>query len=358
MKVLFITDIPRPYRISLINEISNYNKVDILSVYLGRKIENLDWQTFHIEHNHVFLGESRLSFFKKLGYNKGILKIFKEYSPDFLITGGFRLTILIAVIYAYINKVKHIIYTDAWELQESKYSKLHILVRKIIYRHAKHFFPVSIKGKENINKNYNVSNKKITIIPYTPTIKNFYSRDFKDREYDIMFSGQFIERKQPMFFCRVALLLKEKMRRNIKVLLIGIGPQYDEIVTFLNKNEISFYAPGFLQKNQLQDLYSNSKFFLFPTISDGWGVVAHEAIASGTIVITTPFAGVANELIINNFNGFILPLDESMWVNKILDVLNDKLTFNRLSNNCIKHSLLFNKKDAAENFVNVLMDLF
>jgi len=122
------------------------------------------------------------------------------------------------------------------------------------------------KGRENINRNYHIPNNKITIIPYTPITTHFYSRDFNKREYDIMFSGQFIERKQPIFFCKVALLLKEKMGRNIKVLLIGTGPQYDEIITFLNYNEISFYAPGFVQENQLQDFYSNSKIFLFNSV--------------------------------------------------------------------------------------------
>jgi glycosyltransferase involved in cell wall biosynthesis len=345
-KLLFITDIPRPYRINLLNELSKQQNVDLVVIYLGYKVDNLEWERLEMNHRHIFLG--------KRGPVKGVLKIIASFKPEFIITGFFRLPVIVAILYSYIKRIKHVIYTDAWEYQEKDYSFLHILVRKIFYKHAFHFFPVSQKGKENIIKNYKVSVSKVSVVPYTIPLEKYKTKAFDKREYDLMFAGQFIDRKQPLFFCKVAHALQLNLQREINLLLLGTGQLLKETTEYLEKNGIKYYSPGFVQGDDLPQYYANSRFFLFPSLSDGWGVVAHEAIASGTIVFTTPYTGVADELIISGYNGFVLPLNEILWVQKVAELLENEDYYDLLSKNARIHSQRFNVQEADKIVLEVL----
>jgi len=345
-KLLFITDIPRPYRINLLNELSKLENVELLVIYFGKKVANLEWKKLEMKHGHIFLTKRNSII--------GVLDVIRDFKPNYIITGFFRIPMIAAILYSHFKRIKHVIYTDAWEYQEKDYSFLHIVVRKIFYRFAFHFFPVSQKGKDNIIRNYKISVNKVSIIPYTIPLEKFKIKDIASREYDLLFAGQFVDRKQPLFFCKVSHALQLKLKREIRILLLGTGPLLKETTEYLDKNKMKYLYTGFVQENDLPEYYSNSKLLLFPSLSDGWGVVAHEAIASGTVVITTPFTGVADELIINDYNGFVLPLNEGLWVQKIYELLTKMDTLTQLSINAKIHSERFNVHDATKSILEVL----
>jgi len=345
-KLLFITDIPRPYRINLLNEVSKQADVELLVIYLGQSVTNLEWHNLEMYHSHIFLNKS-VSI-------KVVVEVIRDFKPNYVITGFFRLPVIAAILYCHFKNIKHVIYTDAWEYQEKGYSFLHILIRKLLYKYAFHFFPVSQKGKINIIKNYNVSDSKVSVVPYTIPLDKFNIKDVKKREYDLMFAGQFIDRKQPLFFCKVARAVQLSLKRELSILLLGTGPLLKETTEYLEKNKIKYFYAGFVQGDDLPMYYANSKLFLFPSLSDGWGVVAHEAIASGSVVITTPQTGVADELIINDFTGFVLPLNEELWVQKTQELLTNVDALIQLSKNAKIHSESFNVRDATKTVLAIL----
>lgn len=355
MKVLILTNVPSPYRFTLFDQIEKLNQIELLVVYTGIELSNLKWYTPNLSHNHKYLKIPQNKILKKMGYRKGIRKILSDFSPDAIVTGGFSIVMLTAIIYSYLYSRKHFITTDAWEYTEKNYSFLHILIRKFIYKKATGFFPVSIKGKNNIVENYKSSENKVHVIPYTPSINNFYSKEFEKKEFDIMFSGQFTERKMPLFVCEIAKEIKKK-GIDIKVLLLGSGELSKEAVSSLASENIEYEYPGFVQTDKLPDYFSKAKLFLFPTLSDGWGVVANEALAAGLPIITCDNAGSAGELIINNFNGFILSLEINEWVEKVNLLLNDEDLYNEFSINAKDHVTKFNVEKAATDFINATLN--
>ena len=56
-----------------------------------------------------------------------------------------------------------------------------------------------------------------------------------------------------------------------------------------------------------------------------WGVVANEACAAGLPVLITPYAGAADELVIDGKNGFVRELDADSWADCAIRLLqNDR----------------------------------
>jgi glycosyltransferase involved in cell wall biosynthesis len=174
---------------------------------------------------------------------------------------------------------------------------------------------------------------------------------FDERPYDLMFSGQFTERKLPFFFAEIA----QKVSKNIdglKVLILGDGPLKNEFFQNLNQSGIDYTYAGFVKQEDLPQYYSSSKLFLFTTRLDPWGVVANEALASGTPVIVTPYAGVADDLVIDSFNGHVIDMNSDLWTEKILEILSQPLEWTRLSKNSFESVQEYTFENAAKGIMD------
>ena len=126
----------------------------------------------------------------------------------------------------------------------------------------------------------------------------------------------------------------KKLKPDLRVLVVGDGPSRESLLDQLKNNEIQYKYAGFVGQDALPHLYSNAKLFLFPSVNDAWGVVANEACAAGTPVITCESVGAAGELLLDSVNSFILPLNERIWAQKALGIISDTTIWDDLSNAC------------------------
>src|SRR4029078_12172959 len=134
----------------------------------------------------------------------------KKYDPEIIITGGYNPTMLYAFLYAVLHRKKHITMSDAWKMSESHLSVFHRVLRKLIFRFSHAFIACSQKGKEYY-QSFGPKAESIFISNYTITNSLFRNNNtFAGRQHDLLFSGQFIERKNPSFFIEVAGLLRKK----------------------------------------------------------------------------------------------------------------------------------------------------
>jgi len=70
------------------------------------------------------------------------------------------------------------------------------------------------------------------------------------------------------------------------------------------------YFPGFRQVEELPRFYAAAGCFIHPALSEPWGLVVNEAMASGLPVIVSNRVGCARDLIQENINGFTFdPID-------------------------------------------------
>jgi glycosyltransferase involved in cell wall biosynthesis len=70
------------------------------------------------------------------------------------------------------------------------------------------------------------------------------------------------------------------------------------------------HLPGHLGRDDLAQRYAWADVFVFPSVSDPWGLVLNEAMAAGLPLITTSAPGAVDDLVIHGRNGLIVePFD-------------------------------------------------
>jgi glycosyltransferase involved in cell wall biosynthesis len=70
------------------------------------------------------------------------------------------------------------------------------------------------------------------------------------------------------------------------------------------------HLPGHIGRDDLAGRYARADVFVFPSVSDPWGLVLNEAMAAGLPLITASAPGAVDDLVVHNRNGFIVePFD-------------------------------------------------
>jgi glycosyltransferase involved in cell wall biosynthesis len=109
--------------------------------------------------------------------------------------------------------------------------------------------------------------------------------------------------------------------------LLGDGPLRETLNSQLSTLNLHrhVHLPGFKQYDELPVYYGLAKAFVHASITEQWGLVVNEAVASGLPVIVSNHCGCAPELV--NGNGFTFdPNHEHELTARLLEVasLSDK----------------------------------
>ncbi len=354
MKIALITNIPTPYRLPIYEKIHKKYGNDFLVLFAANSESNRSWKFSSLNFNHLFLKENvkvKKDGFNYIHNNIDVFQELKKFNPVVIITTGFNPTHLYGWLYAKLNGVKHICMTDGWLESEKKLSFIHKFVRKIVFK-SSHAFIGAGKNSLNLYRSYGIDENKLFQSHLCIDNELFNSdKSFKDRKYDVMFSGQFTERKIPFLFAEVVEKISKEFL-NLKVLILGDGPLKQDFLNRLKTSGIDYHYAGFVSQEKLPKYYSNAKILLFSTSHDAWGIVVNEAMASGTPVITTPFAGVVNDLLINQLNGYVLDIDSRVWSKKVIEILRSQDLWKKLSQNAKESVIEFNFDNAAKGIID------
>ncbi len=355
MKVAIVTNNPAPYRVPVFNLIK---KFDLHVIYCCRMENNRSWDLSKFEYNSTFLVESYKE--NRDGYNYrhnniDVIKSLQFIKPDIVITTGFNPTHIYSFIWTVFNKKRHICMTDGTIKSENGLSLLHKFIRKIFIFKSYSFIAAS-NGGIDLYRSYGVPSKKIFKSQLCANNDIFnLSKNFNEREYDLLYSGQFHERKLPKFFVQICIEISKLRKGKCKVLLIGDGPLRKSVIESLKSENIDYTYAGFVKQPMLPSYYASAKLLLFTTRMDPWGVVANESLAAGTPVITTPDAGVANEIVVNGLTGYICEPVLELWVSAILKLLSDENHWNFFSRNAKEIIKSYSYSNAATGIEEACM---
>jgi len=137
---------------------------------------------------------------------------------------------------------------------------------------------------------------------------------------NFLFVGRFSPEKNIMFLLRAYKRLVDDGIENWGLILVGDGPQRKDIEYFITKNNLkNVTLAGFRQKEKLLLFYAISDIFILPSISEPWGLVVGEAMASGLPVLVSKWCGCYPDIVHDNINGFSfspLNLDELLELMK------------------------------------------
>ncbi len=185
-----------------------------------------------------------------------------------------------------------------------------IRFRLLLRRRFDGFF-VPGKSGRRLLKFYGVNEVRIATGMYSADASLFTKgRPLGERDRRIIYVGQFIERKNVRRMVR-AFLEASRGHDGWSLHLYGDGPLRPELEA-MSCDSVKVHP--FVQPEELAGLYQNARALCLPSLEEHWGLVVHEAVLSGCVLLLSKTVGAAEDLLCSS-NGFSFdPLDESDMV--------------------------------------------
>lgn len=194
-------------------------------------------------------------------------------------------------------------------------------VGKTIERLVARFTSENVAVSKTTAKNLNYLGlcHEINIIPNGIDLTRIRSINPSSESWDIIFVGRLIKEKHADLLIHAVNLLQHK-NPDIRVVIIGEGPEYGKIKNLINDKKIKNTIHLFEFYQNHDDLIAqlkSSKVFALPSTREGFGITALEALACGLPVVTVDHPANAVRDLITENNGFLCSLSAQDLADKI-----------------------------------------
>ena len=182
------------------------------------------------------------------------------------------------------------------------YKRMGILYRKLVVprviKRATTIATVSLYSKKQIGKHFPNVRDKVQVIPNG--IDHLKSLDNEAKEMffrDLEISGKYIlgfgsleKRKNTLCTIKAYEMLNESIKKEHKLVLFGFRG-FDKSIEkkYIESHNLCgrIIILGYVSDSEKKCLYENCSLFVFPSLSEGFGIPVLEAFDSGTPVITS-----------------------------------------------------------------------
>lgn len=315
-KILFITNIPAPYRIDFYNELGKYVDLTVLFEAKGASDQGIkfNWNYDKIENfKAIFLSDGDIRE-KKVDWS--IFQYLKRGVYDEIVVTNYAyFTEMAAIIYLKAMHISYYMETDGGIIREENILKR--FYKRFLVRGAKGYFSPS-KSSDEYLEFYGAKADRIHRYPFTSLkeeniLEHPVEKEEKEvlrnklsikEKYVILGVGQFIHRKGWDILLKAA----DGINVDCGIYIVGgkAGREYKKLADKL-KTPVHFL--DFMGKSELAEYYKAADLFVLPTREDIWGLVINEAMAYGLPVVTTDKCVAGLELIRNNYCGCIIPTE-------------------------------------------------
>ena len=226
------------------------------------------------------------------------------------------------------------------------------------YSHADMIISVSNFAKNILTSEMGIK-KPINVIP-TPLHKSKKSTDDYtyskklDKNFRIISVGRLIKRKGFIYLLKtIRKIVKEN--DNIKLTIIGDGPEYKSIINYISSNSLEKYVDIFRNVSDefLVNAYKSNDIFILANIMldngdcEGAPNVLIEAASYGLPAIAG-IEGGTSDVVNDNTTGFLIdPRDTDTMCNKILELMKNASKLDIMSKNSIYKAKFQHSKELA-----------
>ncbi len=203
---------------------------------------------------------------------------------------------------------------------------------------ANYFFVASSFSAQSLI-HHNVPEERILITPYGID-SSLYSRgefkqniSYKNRKLNCIFVGRVTQKKGAFYLLKAI----DRVRQDeFSFKFVGTFEKSNNY--FEDYKEVCEFE-GHVTKDKMISLYNNADIMIFPSLADGFGLSVLEALSFGIPVICSENAGVS-DLIINGYNGFVIPAGNEIEIyNKLQWFSNNREQLVTMSKNARKTAL-------------------
>ena len=377
IKLLYIDDIPTPYRLDIFKSFQLKTDVQFKLWFCAESEPGRTWDLDYGALDYEILNGKQWRPIKQKNpfsfkWNTGIRRKLKEYNPDMVILAGYmHPTMQIAAWWCRRNNIPYGTTCESSFLQSSSKGlkwKIKKYILSPFIKNMSFALPVGQKSEEYLRA-LGANDQLMYFFPNTPDVsniiklsqnKNTFEKELRN-EYNIpsknriiLFAGRFINAKRPQDLLDSFMQIDNKIKNKWSLILVGDGLLKE---TLIKKASIdsNIVFPGWLPPNILHKLMVLSDIFVLPSIHEPWGAVVNEAMAAATAVIASNSVGAAHELIENYKNGYMFETQNIIQLKSVLsEFMSSKINLLALGENSQKKARDMGHEFAVENLLQAI----
>ncbi len=231
----------------------------------------------------------------------------------------------------------HQLYREFWTTELGPLGKLPFFLEPIIlklYKNKK-AITVSHSTKEDLEhlgfKDVSIVMNAVRHVPVSTSIK-------KNSKPTLVFLGRLKSTKKPEDAIEIFKKVKEKIPA-VRLWIVGRGPEEKKLkIIAKGLDNITFW--GWADEEKKMSLLGQSHVLLVPSVREGFGINVIEAASVGTPAIGYDVHGLRDS-IRHGETGYLVDSIEDA-ASRIIDLLNDSVRYEKMSNNCLYYSKEFN----------------
>ncbi|MCI8387050.1 MAG: glycosyltransferase family 4 protein [Clostridiales bacterium] len=335
MKILFMTNVPSPYRVDFFNELGKHCDLTVTFEKKSSDERGSAWDGYKFDNfKGVFLKGRSINTDTAVCF--GIIKYLNDKSFDRIICADFLSpTGMLAIEYMRIHRIPYLLESDGGTAKNGK--GLLEKIKKHFISGAFGYFSTA-KTHDDYYKAYGAKEEKIYRYNFTSLkgediLQKPLNSDEKDtlkqqlgikEKRCIVSVGRFsyLEGRGKGFDTLVEVA--KKLDNSIGVYIIADEPTEEFKKMKEDGGEMlnNLHFIGFKKKNELFQYYKAADIFVLLTLGEAWGLVINEAMANGLPVITTTKCVAGTELVQDGVNGYLVePGNSAVVVEKVNQIL-------------------------------------
>ncbi len=313
MKILWLTNIPSPYRLEFFKQLAKTCELTVLFERASSTERDEKWKEFSFDgYEGIVLPGLKIGRDKAFSIRALRYLLSKKYDKiiltDFLSPMG-----MLAVATLKLFRRKYILESDGGFVKEESFFKKAIkrfcikgasLYLSTGKTHDEYYLKYGAKADRIVRYPFSsVLEKDVLEAPLTQEEKRVLKeKQNVTEEKAVLYVGQMIHRKGIDILLESAKLFD----KNVGFYLVG-GSATEEYASYVEKHQLTHvhFVP-FVSGEQMKEYYKMADVFVLPTREDIWGLVVNEAMAYALPVVTTKTCAAGIELVSNEENGYLV----------------------------------------------------
>jgi glycosyltransferase involved in cell wall biosynthesis len=320
-RVLFVTNIPSFYKVSLYNELNKYNDVSVIFLNSDRIKREKDF----FNYENVFKNIT----FPSLNLVTFLVFIFKNRDfYDEVILGGWDRLYYWVTIFIPFKKISLALESSIYEI--NKNSIIKNWIKKVFLLRISRVYASGTPHKELLTfLNYH----KDILITNGVGLINYPNKILSNSDKRVPIKFLFVGRIEKVKGIELLVEVFENIE-DCCLSICGNGSMLDYINNRKNVNYL-----GYINNIDLEAVYKEHDVFILPSNLEPWGLVVEEALANGLPVIVSDKVGCAIDLISNNDLGLIFQANNLCSLKSKINELRSEKVYHRILKNVLAFSI-------------------
>lgn len=366
MKVLFLTNVPSPYRVDFFNELGKKCELIVLFEKSTSDERDASWKQYNfVNFKGIFLKGKSIDVDSAICFD--VVKYLKKNTYDHIVVTNFLMpTGMIAIQYMRWKGIEYWLESDGGFAKNGK--GIREVVKKYFIKGAKGYFSTA-EEHDKYYLQYGADPHKIFRYPFTSLKRSdllpiIPSRAEKEslriklgilEEKVILSVGRFSYQNGYGKGFDILLRIAETYDDRYGFYIIGDKPT-DEFLEFKDSKKLdNVHFVDFKQKEELSLYYRAADVFVLLSRGDVWGLVINEAMAHTLPVVSSNKVIAGLELIYDDENGYVVKLDnEQLIAKKIKYILDNDEIRTYMSNKSKELISHYTIEDMSESHCSIL----